>query len=108
MPSEFGNEPIKFGIRRSSIQRRSKFVFFVFSHARVRAAHVPRADALRDDAFQVHPARMTKDSGPRAVSASDVGRTAQLGEQRGSELLHLLFRLGAGLGCVRSFSEQDT
>src|SRR6476620_8026664 len=27
------------------------------------AAHVARADALRHDAFEVHPARMTKDGG---------------------------------------------
>jgi hypothetical protein len=32
------------------------------------AADVARADALRDDAFKVHPASMTKDGGP--VSSS--------------------------------------
>ena len=30
------------------------------------AAHVPRADPLRHDAFELHPARMPKDVGPVA------------------------------------------
>jgi hypothetical protein len=36
MRSQFCNEPIKFGIREQRVHHRSKFGFFVFSHARVR------------------------------------------------------------------------
>jgi hypothetical protein len=40
-------------------------------------AHVPRANPFGHNAFEAHPARMTKDSGPRAVSASAVAPNVQ-------------------------------
>ena len=56
-----GNEPIKFGIS-SRPQAALKFGFFVFSHPSP-SADIAGAGALRDDAFEVHGARMPKDGG---------------------------------------------
>src|SRR3954469_21870964 len=43
--------------------------------------------------------------GAKSMKAAPA-RLIQQGEQRGFEVLHLLFRLGAGLGCIRG--EQGT
>ena len=63
MSSEVGNEPIKFGVGDHRKSASLEIRVLGLEPCPCPAAHISRANSLRDDALEAHPARMTKDGG---------------------------------------------